>query len=136
MDRRPYPWKCTGDKQTSLPQPSVQDRITHIFEAIPLRAKEMAREQAITELLHLEFCQHAKELAADLFMDMAKSSPYVGLKSDGGDHKDTLLYRFCNMPMYWLSINMRNCLTQQEKTLLPILSANSMRIEKKPWPEE
>jgi hypothetical protein len=27
-------------------------------------------------------------------------------------------------------------LTQQEKTLLPILSANSMRIEKKPWPEE
>jgi hypothetical protein len=75
------------------------------FEAIPLRAKEMAREQAITELLHLEFCQHGKELAADLFMDMAKSSPYVGLKSDGGDHKDTLLYRFCNVPMYWLSIN-------------------------------
>jgi hypothetical protein len=62
------------------------------FEAIPLRAKEMACEQAITELLHLEFCQHEKELAADLFMDMAKSSPYVVWKSDGGDHKDTLLY--------------------------------------------
>jgi hypothetical protein len=31
MDRRPYPWKLTGDRQTSLPQPSVQDRITHIL---------------------------------------------------------------------------------------------------------
>jgi hypothetical protein len=140
-----------------------------------------------------------------------QNHPYIGLKSDGGDHKDTLLYRFCNVPMYWLSScqtartdfnvdqgasrcvlgnsrsdietkrwsrlewrplvptlkrggmqgggrchnsvktsifkilfmlstqqttrKQRNCLTQQEKTLLPILSANSMRIMKKPWPE-
>jgi hypothetical protein len=65
----------------------------------------MAHKQAIIELSHLEFCQYGKELAADLFMDIAKSSPYVGLKSEGGDHKDSLLYRFCNVPMYWLSIN-------------------------------
>jgi hypothetical protein len=42
----------------------------------------MAHKQAIIELSHLEFCQYGKELAADLFMDIAKSSPYVGLKSD------------------------------------------------------
>jgi hypothetical protein len=65
----------------------------------------MAHKQAIIELSHLEFCQYGKELAADLFMDIAKSSPYVGLKSEGGDHKDSLLCRFCNVPMYWLSIN-------------------------------
>jgi hypothetical protein len=74
------------------------------YASIPLRDKEMACKQAIIELLHLEFSQYGKELAADLFMDIAKSSPYVGVKR-GGDHKDSLLYRFCNVPMYWLSIN-------------------------------
>ena len=75
------------------------------YASIPLRDKEMAHKQAIIELSHLEFSQYGKELAADLFMDIAKSSPYVGLKREGGDHKDSLLYRFCNVPMYWLSIN-------------------------------
>jgi hypothetical protein len=31
MDRHPYPWMFTGDRQSSLPQHSVQDRITHIL---------------------------------------------------------------------------------------------------------
>jgi hypothetical protein len=42
----------------------------------------MAHKQSIIELSHLEFCQYGKELAADLFMDIAKSSPYVGLKRE------------------------------------------------------
>jgi hypothetical protein len=35
----------------------------------------MAHKQSIIELSHLEFCQYGKELAADLFMDIEKSSP-------------------------------------------------------------
>jgi len=78
------------------------------FALIPGEVKEQACAQTLVELSHIVICQIGKELAANLFMDMAKSSPYVGLTSTSSGFQGSLLETFCNCPGYWLAINTRD----------------------------
>ena len=67
--------------------------------------REEIRNTTLVELSGLNFGLVGQELAAELFMDIAFSSPYVGLVHP---RNGSLLDQFCISPQYWLSINTSN----------------------------
>lgn len=64
--------------------------------------REEIHNKTLVELSHLNFGLVGQKLTAELFMDMAFSSPYVGLVHP---RTGSLLDQFCLSPQYWLSIN-------------------------------
>jgi len=106
---------------------SVSDddvRKAHVaFAAVTNEAKEEVLRQTRIEIEHLDFCKIGDDLVVDLFMEMAASSPYVGLVGEPPRIKDrTLLWQFCNCPGYWLAINTTDY--HQAKTLFDTAHQN------------